>query len=1073
MKVIDFVVSDGAGALQRGLIQADEPTTTIQATSDQEISLNLRQADMQGHARDGDALNIVLADGRVIIIENYFNDNGDANRLFISADGYLNEVAFVETTDDEMFAQYGPTEQWGKWSPSDDLIYLGRTDIADAAIALPDNGNEVSMLAPLALLGGGGLGAGAAAAAAGVAGVAALGAGGGGDTPAAAVTPAVTPATPAVPTVNNPTSTPAVGGPGNAHELVVAGTGVPGDQVVVTIGGETATTTIGGDGTWNAVLNGGNFPSDGVHPTTVVVNHQGGGSTNLSGPTFTIDTTPPVVAVTGGAGSNGEVYNSDELQGGATLTGTGEAGAALTVTVGTHVQTTTVDGNGNWSVTYPSGTFQPGEYSETLTIVATDSFGNSSTTTDTFVIDTVSEVAISTSTAGGDGTINNAEQGAGVTLTGSAQPGSTVNVTFGNTTLPATVAANGSWSVDFPSSAVATGETTQSVTAVATDANGNSSTATGSVQIDTLVNSFNFTSTAGGADGVINAIESQAGLIVTGQVEPGSTVQIALGGATATATVAANGSWTATFGAGQLPTGTQTTTMTATATDAAGNSSSIDQTVVVDTEAGALTISSAPVEGDDIVNKAEAADGVVLRGTADANAIVNVTMDGTTHAVVANSSGQWQAPFAASEIRAGVYTANISATTTDAAGNSRTATDSVQVDTRVDNLSVQANIIETDNVISGTELNDGVVMTGTTEPGSTLTVTMSGGAIGTPVTVPATVDANGNWTANFSATQIPQGEYTANVTVNATDAAGNTASATDTVKVDTIVNTLNQSSAAVEGDNVVNAAEASDGISLSGMVEAGSTVMVNFHGTVLPATVDAAGNWSIDIPATAIPSGTYDANITVTATDAVGNVDTINDTLSIDTDAPAGPVVASLVSSRDGGFRGLTTEDNADDLAVAQVNDNGSITNLASTTSPGARTGETQVNLANDVPDGSQLIVTSTDAAGNMTGTYVVLDDSTSTSSVDLSNSNLGNYEINAVELSFADAAQLTITEAQLLGLSDTSNTLTIHGGDDTVNIIGATANGQTVVDNQSYNVFSMGDGTVIIDDDITVNTVI
>jgi hypothetical protein len=109
MKVIDFVVRDGAGALQRGLIQADEPTTTIQATSDQEISLNLRQADMQRHARDGDALNIVLADGRVIIIENYFNDNGDANRLFISADGYLNEVAFVETADGEMFAQYGPT----------------------------------------------------------------------------------------------------------------------------------------------------------------------------------------------------------------------------------------------------------------------------------------------------------------------------------------------------------------------------------------------------------------------------------------------------------------------------------------------------------------------------------------------------------------------------------------------------------------------------------------------------------------------------------------------------------------------------------------------------------------------------------------------------------------------------------------------------------------------------------------------------------------------------------------------------------------------------------------------------
>ncbi len=67
---------------------------------------------MQGHACDGDALNIVLADGRVIIIDNYFNDGGDVNRLFISADGYLNEVAFVETTDSGLYAQFGPTEQW-------------------------------------------------------------------------------------------------------------------------------------------------------------------------------------------------------------------------------------------------------------------------------------------------------------------------------------------------------------------------------------------------------------------------------------------------------------------------------------------------------------------------------------------------------------------------------------------------------------------------------------------------------------------------------------------------------------------------------------------------------------------------------------------------------------------------------------------------------------------------------------------------------------------------------------------------------------------------------------------------
>jgi hypothetical protein len=123
-----------------------------------------------------------------------------------------------------------------------------------------------------------------------------------------------------------------------------------------------------------------------------------------------------------------------------------------------------------------------------------------------------------------------------------------VNVTFGTTTLPATVDANGGWSVDFPASATATGEYDATVTAVATDANGNSSTSSGTVQVDTLVNTFGYTSTSGGADGVINASEAQAGLIVAGNVEPGSTVQVVLGGVTKTATVAADGSWTATYG---------------------------------------------------------------------------------------------------------------------------------------------------------------------------------------------------------------------------------------------------------------------------------------------------------------------------------------------------------------------------------------------------------------------------------------------------------------------------------------------------------------------------------------------
>ncbi|MEP3054736.1 Ig-like domain-containing protein [Ascidiaceihabitans sp.] len=1052
MKAIDFVVRDGAGALNRGTVSAEAETTTIQVTNGQEISLNLRQVDMEGHSRSGDDLSIVLSDGRIIVIENYFNDAGEANRLFISADGYLNEVAFVETTDGGLYAQFGPTEQWGKWSPSDDLIYLGRTEVAVGPVA----DDEVSMLAPLgALLGGGGLGA--AGVAAGVGGLAVVGGGGGGG--GGGGEPPHT-----EPTVDNADSTPSVGGTVMPYEVVVTGTGHPGDLVEVVVGDQSLDTLIGDDGTWGVTFDGDNLPSDGTSQADVTVT--GGGETyDLDGPVFLIDTTPPEVSVTFGTESNGDIFNASELDGGATVGGTGEAGASVSVTVAGNTQTTTVGDDGSWSVTWPAGTFAGGEYSETMTIVATDALGNASTYSEVLVIDTVSEVVINTSAVGGDGTVNGVEAAGGITLTGSAQAGSTVSVTFGSTTLAATVASDGSWTVDFPASAVASGEYDATVTAVATDANGNSATTTGTVQVDTFVNAFNYTSTAGGADGVINQAEAQSGLVVTGQAEPGSTVSVVLGGVTTTATVAANGSWTATFSSDQLAGGTYTTTMTATATDAAGNTSEITQSVSVDTEAGLLTISPAPVEGDDIINAAEASDGVVLSGTADPSAIVTVTMGGVSHTVVTGANGVWNATFAAGEIAPGTYTANIEATTTDAAGNTRTATDSVQVDTQVDNMSVSANTVAGDGVINASEQASGVTITGTTEPGSSVMVTLGG------VTVPATVDANGNWTAAYQSNQITTGEQNVALEVTATDAAGNVATINDTVEVDTLVNTLNFSAGNVAGDNVVNASEASTGISLGGQVEAGSTVVVDFHGTTLVANVDAAGNWSLDVPASAIPAGSYDADITVMATDAHDNTATISDTLRIDTDAPDGPVMASLTTIGDG-VRGISIEQTDDDVSIAQVTDS-AITATPAQSADNAF-GETEFRFGSDVPDGSNLVITATDDAGNTAGTYVVLDDGVAGSTTSLATPGLGNYQVETVDLNFAEEAHLTINEAQLVNLSSNTDQLIVTGGgDDQVTLTGGQAAGTTTVDGADYNIYNVGAGTVLIDDEITVNTVI
>ncbi|MEL7164442.1 MAG: Ig-like domain-containing protein [Pseudomonadota bacterium] len=1048
MGTIDYVVRDSAGALERGVVPASGSSKVI-LTSGQEISLNLRQTDLQNQQRQGDDLVLVLADGRTIVLENYFNDTGIANRLFISSDGYLNEVAFVETTDGALFAQFGPTEQWGKWSPSDDLIYLGRTEVANL------NGpadEEVSMLGAAAL-GGPLLGLGGAAAA--VAGVAVVTGDDGGDGGGA----------PAEPTVDHAGTSTDIGGDDTSlHTFDVSGTGEPGDTVQIIVGGQMLETTIGADGIWAVTFVGSDFPADGSHATSVEFTHVATGeTTTLDGPSFVIDTVGPDVAITEGTQGVDHVVNGAEMDGGVTLAGTGEPGATVAVTIAGVTRAATIATDGTWSATWQAGTLASGEYSEAVTIIATDAFGNTTTASDTLVIDTATQVTLETASVEGDGVVNAAEASDGITLAGTAQPGSRVDVTFAGTTVIATVAIDGSWSANFAASAIAGGEYDTNVTAVATDTAGNTATATGSVRVDTLVNAMGITSTSGGVDGLINAVEHGAGMVVTGATEPGSTVSVALGGQTVDAAVGPDGVWTASFTSGQIGTGTYTATMTATATDAAGNTSAVTQTVNVDTDAGLLTIAG-PVEGDDIVNGVEASDGVMLSGMADPGALVSVNMNGITHQAVANGNGVWQAYFASTEVPAGTYDAQITATTIDAAGNSTTASDTVRVDTNVDNLSLGANPVEGDNIISEAERADGVVLTGTTEIGSTVMVSMGS------VTVQAIVDASGNWTAPFAAAQVPTGEYTTTINVTATDLAGNVATVSDTVRVDTLVNQLDIQDT-VTADDVISGAEAREGITLGGQVEAGSTVMVDFQGAVLAATVDAGGNWSLEIPPSAIPMGTYTADITVMATDAVGNTETIADTLQIDTEAPDGPVIASF--TRDGsGIRGISTEQSDGDLAVAAVGANGTVSSVSATQADIDVLGETFFSFDQTVPDGSDLVVTSSDAVGNVSGTYVAFDDETPGSSISLNTPGLGNYQIEQVDLQFAEEARLTITEAALLALSDSSDQLRVDGGsDDTVTMVGATLGGSTTQDGNTYGVYTLGEGTVLIDDDIQVNT--
>ena len=157
---------------------------------------------------------------------------------------------------------------------------------------------------------------------------------------------------------------------------------------------------------------------------------------------------------------------------------------------------------------------------------------------------------------------------------------------------------------------------------------------------------------------------------LSGTAEANATVSIVVNGQTYTATANAQGGWSLPATA-TLPDGTYTPAMTI--TDAAGNSSTANGTpFTVDTSTpaagtGALaTASDTGTLGDNKTNDNTPA----LSGTAEANATVQVAVNGQTYTVTANAQGLWALP-ATATLPDGTYTPVI--TVTDAAGNSSSA----------------------------------------------------------------------------------------------------------------------------------------------------------------------------------------------------------------------------------------------------------------------------------------------------------------------------------------------------------------------------------------------------------------
>jgi hypothetical protein len=334
----------------------------------------------------------------------------------------------------------------------------------------------------------------------------------------------------------------------------------------------------------------------------------------------------------------------------------------------------------------------------------------------------------------------------------------------------------------------------------------------------------------------------------------------------------------------------------------------------------------------------------------------------------------------------------------------------------------------------------------------------------------ATVAANGTWTVTIPAADLPSGENNLPMQVLATDRVGNTATLSETVRVDTLVRNFNFSPGPISGDGYVNAQEAAAGLTLTGTAEPGATVILRLaSGAMITATVAANGDWHATIPSTQVPRGEGSSTVSVLATDAAGNTKVISTSFVYDTVAPDSPDVTFVGKTTQGAMRGLNTHETNDNYSFSEVKGDGSVSTVSSVRTHDAGWDEAVFNFGRPVPDGSYLVINTADNAGNNTSTLLIVNN-TDSPVVDLGRAGLAQFDFSTIDLSVAPEAQMTITAQQLAAITGPDQSLMIKGDAlDTVTLVGGTDTGATrEVDGQSYKIFSLGNtGTVLVDDDI------
>lgn len=679
-----------------------------------------------------------------------------------------------------------------------------------------------------------------------------------------------------------------------------------GAKVTVTIGSQSFDADITGN-SWVLDVSASDWQSitERGQTSILVTVTDGGKNRGTTSAPVIIQITEPTVSVTTLFAGDGKLSylesqtaqtiagNSTNLQVGDTVrvTFTGSTGGGIA-----HSFDAQVKADGSWSLqisTDDMKLLQPGE----VTVQGIDKAGNTGSATgvpDLTIDLTPPSYAVLMDPVTGNNLVAAYEVVNGlVTITGHALNLAGQQITLslqpsGGSVTPlttVTVQLDGSWTYALPQGLIPDGTYTITATSVSQP---QTPVASQTFTVDTIPPTLTVNKFTG--DNMVNINEKAAAQTITGTSDAnGSQVVVTLNGNTYYAVVA-NGSWSVLVSQADMAAlSGNSATIIAKVSDAAGNQAQGSQTFVIDTTAPLLKVDAASIPA--VLNTGAALAGLVVKGLADPNTDVKITVGLLSVTAHSDNDGNWSYTFPQLDLnKLSDGPQVISITSTDSAGN---------VSSNTVSLNVALN--KTLGVVIDQVFNDGILNVAESLVTQTLTGRISGDYRGAKVSLTI---AGANFTINNLAVgsdgsysfQLPpsiwQGliNQTLTARVDVVDANQNTTYQTIDFNL-ALTNLPVVSNVLTAVDNVINVAESKVDQTISGTVSTlanVTNVAITFGGRVVNATLtalgDGTGKWVATLPTSILsllPDGL--ATVGIAVTDKYGNVVNSTSTITIAT----------------------------------------------------------------------------------------------------------------------------------------------------------------------------------------------